>query len=160
MVQRAAECYIDSNVLLRVGQPPLGWLYTESLSYLQRHRGHLVIGPVVFDEVDYQLRARHGEYQDIRAVRHWLYRECRMLDIDDGDRRLIEELAEGYRAHGWECEPGDRGDRLHAATTTVTGTSFLATWEKRFLGQSELIQRVNRQHDILSTPSLVRPDRA
>lgn len=160
MVQRAAEYYIDSNVLLRIGQPGLGWLYVESLSFLQRNSGRLVIGPVVFDEVDYQLRARHGEYQDIRAVRHWLYRACRMLDLNDGDRQLIDELAEGYREHGWEYAPGDRGDRLHAATATATRTPFLATWEKRFLGQSELIQHVNRQHGILFTPSLVRPDHA
>jgi len=160
VVHPATGFYVDSNVLLRVGQPRLGWLYIESLSFLQRNSGHLVIGPVVIDEVDYQLRARHGEYQDIRAVRHWLYRECRMLDLGDGDRRLIEELAEGYRAHGWEHEFGDRGDRLHAATAAVSGTPFLATWEKRFLGQFELIRNVNRTHGVLITPRLVRPDHA
>lgn len=150
--------FVDSNVLLRVGQPDIGWLYQQSVSFLKKHRGDLVIGPLVYEEVDYQLRRHHGQYQAIADVRHWLYRGCDMIDLTDEDRRLISLLTGAYAREGWDGVAGDEGDRVHAATASVGHAAFLVTWERRFIEQAGLIERVNRTHGITFAPRLLRPD--
>jgi len=156
----ALGCFVDSNVLLAVGQPDRDFVYEVSLRFLEGFQGQLFIGPTVFSEVDFQLRQRHGSYQDIERVKHWLYRGCIGLRLDSQQYRLVTALAMCYRCAGWDGVGGDQGDRLHAATATVAEIPLLATWERRFIAQQSLITDINTQIGFPQRPGLrlIRPD--
>jgi hypothetical protein len=104
-----------------------------------------VIGPIVHTEVQFQLRERSGQYREIADVKYWLYRECRLLPQESVQYLLANALAALYRHEGWDGEPGDKGDRLHAATASVAAVPFLVTWERRFIQQRRLINRINEE---------------
>jgi predicted nucleic acid-binding protein len=71
--------FVDSNVLLRVGQPDAGFLHESSLHFLEAHPGELYVGLVVYREVQYQITRFSGRYARIPAIKHWLYVGCTKL---------------------------------------------------------------------------------
>jgi predicted nucleic acid-binding protein len=154
--QRAElDYYIDSNVILRVGQPNHG-LHRDSLSFLSEHRRHLFVGPVVLDEVRFQITHCHWEYSRIGDIKHWLYVECQMLSLKDVAENIVA-LQAAYAEAGWYGNAGDTNDRFHAATATMCRLPRLATWEARFLQQQDWINEVNAERK-LAPLQLVRPD--
>lgn len=148
--------FVDSNVLLRVGQPEAGFLHEASLNFLEAHPGELCVGVVVYREVQYQITRFSGRYARIPAVKHWLYVGCTKLP-DHEKAEAIEELQLAYAARGWRDEPGDTGDRINAATASLFEIPYLATWDVRFLHQQDLINAINAARP-LRPLRLARPD--
>ena len=147
--------FIDANVLLSVGEPDREYLQKTSIDFLDHHRVSLVVSPLVDEEVRYQLDHYPEKYRGKRRVMGYLL-ACEIVEDESLDDQ-IEAVQLAYAAQSWHGEPGDTYDRIHAAMASVLSIPHLVTWDRRFLAQQALIDRVNADHG-LSGLRLMRPD--
>ena len=144
------QIYVDTNIFLYCAQghkPNLHYFCQMSTKFLDEPQGEYFVSDLVILEVEHQLVTYQHEYKGAKAVRRRLY-GCVNLPTDSR-AAMIRELANAYfddeSEEGWQGGTNDANDRIHAATASVFGLSFLATWDEAFRGRQERIDVVNAQ---------------